>query len=144
MVRDYQAKKKGYSINDGWDYLKYVMGYGALGGALGGLVGRAFSGTSVAASISWKFYKATHYIGTSSYAIGRSFEEWFYKAYNIVNQQVRYAGYRFDAIFKNTIVELKNYNWSSYRSIIIAESNIRVCTAATARTWERSWTPAGA
>lgn len=67
------------------------------GGALGGVAGWAFSGTSVAASMSWAYYKATTYIGTTSYAIGRAFEKWFYKAYNVVNQQVSYKGFRFDA-----------------------------------------------
>lgn len=108
------AEKNGYCVSDGWDYLKYVMGFAALGGALGGVAGWAFAGTSLAANISWTVYKTTHVIGTTSYAIGHAFEEWFYKAYNVINKQVRYGGYRFDAIVNNSIVELKNYDWSKY------------------------------
>lgn len=66
--------------------------------------------------MSWAFYKATHIIGSTAYAIGHAFEDWFYKAYNVVDQQIRYAGYRFDAIYQNSIVELKNYNWDNYVS----------------------------
>ena len=116
IIGDRVARRKGYTINSGWDYLKYVMGYAAVGGALGGLAGWAFSGTSIAASMSWSYYKLTNYIASSSYAIGRAFEKWFYEAYNVVDQQVRYFGYRFDAIYNNTIVELKNYDWSKYNS----------------------------
>ena len=113
----YYAKNyKHLSQDDGWDYWKYVVFGGVGGGALGGLAGWAFAGTSVAASMSWTYYKATTYIGTSAYAIGRAFEKWFYKAYNVVDQQVRYHGYRFDAIYRNSIVELKNYTWSNYSS----------------------------
>ena len=35
----YKAKKAGYTINDGWKYLKYVIGYGAGGAAVGALIG---------------------------------------------------------------------------------------------------------
>ena len=54
----------------------------------------------------------------TTYAVGSDFEKWFYRAYNIVKQcqQVSHKGYRFDAIFKNSIVELKNYNWNNYSS----------------------------
>jgi RHS repeat-associated protein len=110
----YADKQNGLSPSDGWAYWKYVIYGGVGGGALGGLVGWAFAGTKVAASISWAYYKATTVIGTSSYAIGRAFEEWFYKAYNVVHQQVRYSGYRFDAVYNNSIVDLKNYDWSKY------------------------------
>ncbi len=110
----YRANKRGFSPSDGWSYWKYVVFGGVGGGALGGIAGWAFAGTNVAASISWTYYKATTAIGSSSYAIGRAFEKWFYKAYNVINQQIRYHGYRFDAIYKNSIVELKNYNWSRY------------------------------
>lgn len=112
----YAKHKKNLTPSDGWDYWKYVVFGGIGGGALGGVAGWAFSGTSVAASMSWAYYKATTYIGTTSYAIGRAFEKWFYKAYNVVNQQVSYKGFRFDAIYKNSIVKLKNYNWSNYSS----------------------------
>ena len=74
------------------------------------------AGTSAAASISWGYYKATTTIGTSAYAIGSAFEKWFYRAYNVVYKQVSYSGYRFDAIYKQSIVELKNYDWSKYSS----------------------------
>ena len=112
----YAKYRKNLSPSDGWEYWKYVVFGGIGGGVLGGLAGWAFAGSPVAASISWSYYKATTYIGTTSYAIGRAFEEWFYKAYNVVLQQIRYHGYRFDAIFQNSIVELKNYNWSCYSS----------------------------
>ena len=108
--------KKGLSPEDGWDYWKYVVFGGVGGGALGGLVGWAFAGSSAAASISWAYYKATTTIGTSAYAIGNAFEQWFKSAYNVVETQVKCGCYRFDAIFNNSIVELKNYNWSSYSS----------------------------
>ena len=112
----YAKHKKNLTPDDGWDYWKYVVFGGVGGGALGGVAGWAFAGTQVAATISWAYYKATTYIGTSAYAIGRAFEKWFYKAYSIIekNQQVRHGGFRFDAIFKNSIVELKNYTWSCY------------------------------
>ena len=114
----YAKHKKNLTPSDGWDYWKYVVFGGVGGGALGGLAGWAFAGTNAAASISWAYYKATNVIGTSAYAIGSAFEKWFYKAYDIIKQyqQVTYRGYRFDAIFKNSIVELKNYNWSKYSS----------------------------
>ena len=117
VIGDSVAKSNGYDIDDGWDYLQYVMGFAALGGALGGVVGWAFAGTKVAAAISWSVYKATTTIGTSAYAIGRAFEQWFYKAYNVTLQQIRHHGYRFDAIVKNSIVELKNYDWSKYSNL---------------------------
>jgi len=112
----YAKHVKDLTPDDGWAYWKYVVFGGVGGGALGGLVGWAFAGTKVAASISWAYYKATTTIGTSSYAIGNAFEKWFYKAYNVVHKQVSYGGYRFDAVLKNSIVELKNYNWSCYKS----------------------------
>ena len=112
----YAKHQKNLTPSDGWDYWKYVVFGGIGGGALGGVAGWAFAGTNVAASISWATYKATTAIGTSAYAIGRAFEKWFYQAYNVVNQQVRYCGYRFDAIFNQSIVELKNYDWSKYSS----------------------------
>jgi len=114
----YAKHKKNLTPSDGWDYWKYVVFGGVGGGALGGLAGWAFAGTNAAASISWAYYKATNVVGTSAYAIGSAFEKWFYKAYDIIKQyqQVTYRGYRFDAIFKNSIVELKNYNWSKYSS----------------------------
>ncbi len=114
----YAKHKKNLTPSDGWDYWKYVVYGGVAGGVLGGLAGWAFAGTNAAASISWAYYKATNVIGTSAYAIGSAFEKWFYRAYNIVKQcqQVSHKGYRFDAIFKNSIVELKNYNWSNYSS----------------------------
>ena len=92
-----------------------LVGVGS-GIAIGGLAGWALAGTKAAASISWAFYKATTTIGSTAYAIGHAFEDWFYNAYNVMNQQVRYAGCRFDAIYQNSIIELKNYNWSSYSS----------------------------
>ena len=112
----YAKNVKKLAPSDGWDYWKYVVFGGIGGGALGGLAGWAFAGTSAAATISWTYYKATTAIGTSAYAIGHAFEQWFYKAYNVVNQQIRYCGYRFDAIYRNSIVELKNYTWSCYSS----------------------------
>ena len=114
----YAKHKKNLTPSDGWDYWKYVVFGGIGGGVLGGLAGWAFAGTNAAASISWAYYKATNVVGTSAYAIGSAFEKWFYKAYDIIKQyqQVTYRGYRFDAIFKNSIVELKNYNWSKYSS----------------------------
>ena len=113
----YAKHIKGTTQNDGWDYWKYVVAGGAGGGLIGGLAGWAFAGTGAAASISWWYYKATTAIGTSAYAIGHAFEEWFYRTYNVVDQQVRYMGYRFDAIYNNYIVELKNYNWSNYSNL---------------------------
>jgi hypothetical protein len=107
---------KNLSPNDGWEYWKYVVFGGICGGALGGLVGWAFAGSAATATTTWATYKATTTIGTSSYAIGRAFEKWFYEAYGVVNQQVPHKGYRFDAIYKNSIVELKNYDWSKYKS----------------------------
>ena len=35
----YRADKNGYSPSDGWKYWKYVVGYGAVGGAIGALIG---------------------------------------------------------------------------------------------------------
>ena len=35
----YRADKNGYTPNDGWEYWKYVVGYGVVGGAIGALVG---------------------------------------------------------------------------------------------------------
>ena len=34
-----KAKKKGYTLDDGWQYWKYVVGYGVVGGAVGALIG---------------------------------------------------------------------------------------------------------
>ena len=116
---DHYAQQQGLTPEDGWAYWKYVVYGGVGGGILGGLAGWAFAGTSAAASISWSAYKATTAIGTSSYAVGNAFERWFYKAYNVAFnlRQVRFRGFRFDAIFKGSIVELKNYDWSKYSNI---------------------------
>ena len=70
---------------------------------------------SSSAAESWLEYKAAH-VATSSNAIGKVFEEWFYKTYNVACRQLSYANCRFDAIYNNAIVELKNYNWSKYSS----------------------------
>ena len=95
--------KLGY-VN--WNWVLIAAGGGAvLGGLVGWGIGAASASTALAKS--WLQYKAAH-IATSAYAIGRTFEEWFYKAYNVVHQQVRYASYRFDAIYQNSIIELKN------------------------------------
>ena len=103
--------KLGY-VN--WNWVLIAAGGGAvLGGLVGWGIGAASASTALAKS--WLQYKAAH-IATSAYAIGRTFEEWFYKAYNVVHQQVRYASYRFDAIYQNSIIELKNYDWSKYSS----------------------------
>ena len=101
-----------------WDWVLLGAGGGAvLGGLAGWGVGAALNAASASTALanSWLQYKAAH-IATRAYAIGRTFEEWFYKAYNVVHQQVRYASYRFDAIYQNSIIELKNYDWSKYSS----------------------------
>ncbi len=54
---------------------------------------------------------------TTSAALGRAFEEWFYKAYNITKtaQQVVIEGVgRVDAVVNGYIYELKNYSWDKY------------------------------
>ncbi len=75
---------------------------------------------------SWLYYKATS-AATSSAAIGRLFEQWFYIYNNIsskyqqISTTINGIKIRLDAIVNGRIIELKNYNWnnySSYKSII--------------------------
>jgi len=66
------------------------------------------------AKLSWEAYKAANLTGTSSYAIGRTFEQWFYQMNGIINQQVKIDSCRFDAVANGVIYELKNYDWSKY------------------------------
>ena len=111
LVGDQAARSNGLTPDDEWEYYKYVVLGGTVGCAVGAGVGY-LGGQAIASS--WAYYKATTTIGTSAYAIGHAFEEWFYKAYNVVEQQVRHAGYRLDAILNHYIIELKNYDWSKY------------------------------
>ena len=103
------------------------------GAAIGGVVG--LTGGAAAASIttgtalaptssviyaggSWAASSAAAGAG-SSYAIGSSFEKWYYKFYNIAKsaQQVVIKGIgRIDAFTKGKIIELKNYDWTKYAS----------------------------
>ena len=71
-----------------------------------------------AAADSWNLYRKTSSLGESSAALGRTFENWYYKANNIPKggQQVVHGGKRFDAVANNTIIELKNYDWNKYSS----------------------------
>ncbi len=117
------------------DWKWVAVGAGA-GGIVGGLCGwgvgsaiqaanaaaaaaaiNASAGVTISSSAaeSWLEYKASH-VATNSSAIGRIFEEWFYETYNVACRQLSYANCRFDAIYNNAIVELKNYNWSKYSS----------------------------
>lgn len=105
------AQAKGYTPDDGWDYFRELLFWGTVGAAAGSVVG--YGGAKVATS-TWAYYKATHTIGTSAYAIGRAFEEWYYKTHNIVSRQISVLSSRFDAISHGQIIELKNYNWSKY------------------------------
>ena len=103
------------------------------GAAIGGVVG--LTGGAAAASIttgtalaptssviyaggSWAASSAAAGAG-SSYAIGSSFEKWYYKFDNIAKsaQQVVIKGIgRIDAFTKGKIIELKNYDWTKYAS----------------------------
>lgn len=71
-----------------------------------------------AAADSWNLYRKTSSLGESSAALGRTFENWYYKENNIPKggQQVVHGGKRFDAVANNTIIELKNYDWNKYSS----------------------------
>lgn len=112
-----QAGLHGHTSEDGWAYWNYVVGYGVLGAACGAFCGYgvgSYMAASAASALSWSAYSATAQIGTSAYAIGHAFEEWFYKTYNVVQQQVACGNSRFDAILNNRIYELKNYDWSKY------------------------------
>lgn len=58
-------------------------------------------------------------VATSSAAIGRNFENWYYKVNKVAKsmQQVCIKGIgRVDAISKGKIIDCKNYNWSKYKS----------------------------
>lgn len=117
----------GAVVGGAASYVKYkqvkvswVVG-GAVIGTLVAAGGYWVYTTVKGAAAAWSAYKAAE-IGagaaTGSAAIGRMFEKFYYGFNNIAArfQQVVWKCFRFDAIFKNRIIELKNYDWSKYSS----------------------------
>jgi len=113
----------------------------ATGAAIGGVVGltggaaaaflatgsaTATTATVLAAGSSWAMTMAASGATTSA-AIGRTFEKWFYAFNNVAEkaQQVVVNGIgRVDAFTNGKIYELKNYDWSRYsQNQIISISN---------------------
>ncbi|MBE6589063.1 MAG: RHS repeat-associated core domain-containing protein [Ruminococcaceae bacterium] len=100
--------------------ISWIAG-GAIIGAL--LVGGGYwvYTTVKGAAATWSAYKAAQ-IGvgasTGSATVGRMFEKFYYEFNGIALkfQQVVWGNFRFDAIFKNRIIELKNYDWAKYGS----------------------------
>ena len=103
----------------------------AIGAAAGGIVGAA--GGAIIAGVSTGAWSASvssvllagsqwaqassSITSASSNSIGRAFEDWFYKFYNVARncRQVIVKGIgRIDAFANNSIYELKNYNWAKY------------------------------
>jgi hypothetical protein len=106
---------------------KNVAAGAAIGGATGLIGGAAASFVktgSIATSAHTVLTAGSNWTATmtasgatSSAAIGRTFEKWFYEFNNIGKsaQQIAIKGLgRVDAFSKGTIYELKNYNWSKY------------------------------
>ena len=104
--------------------VKWIVG-GAVIGMLVAAGGYWVYNTYYGALASWSAYKSAQ-IGAgasaSSATIGRMFEKFYYSFNNIASkcQQVVWKHFRFDAIFKGRIVELKNYDWTKYSSSQIA------------------------
>ena len=98
--------------------VKWIVG-GAVIGMLVAAGGYWVYNTYYGALASWSAYKSAQ-IGAgasaSSATIGRMFEKFYYSFNNIASkcQQVVWKHFRFDAIFKGRIVELKNYDWTKY------------------------------
>lgn len=93
----------------------WAVAGGAAAGALIGCGAGYLADKAVMAS-SWA--AAASAGGTSAAAVGRNFENWFYKFVNVAKsmQQVAVKGIgRLDAISKGKIIELKNYDWSKYK-----------------------------
>ena len=117
----------GVIIGGAASYVKYkkvkiswLVG-GAVIGALVAAGGYWVYTTVNGAATTWSVYKATQFgagASAGSAAIGRMFEKFYYNYNNIATkfQQVVWKNFRFDAIFKNRIIELKNYDWSKYSS----------------------------
>lgn len=100
--------------------ISWIAG-GAVIGALLAAGGYWVYTTVKGAAASWSAYKAAQAgagASMSSAAIGRMFEKFYYGFNNIGSkfQQVVWKNFRFDAIFKNRIIELKNYDWSKYNA----------------------------
>lgn len=100
--------------------ISWVVG-GAIIGALVAAGGYWVYTTVKGAAATWGAYKAAQIgtgVSTSSAAIGKMFEKFYYSFNNIATklQQVVWKNFRFDAIFKNRIIELKNYDWLKYSS----------------------------
>ena len=107
-----------------WD----SVGIGALAGGLlgmgGGAVAAYFATGAATASLTTVLSAGANRAtamaasgSTTSAAIGRTFEKWFYTFNNIEKkaQQVVVPGFgRVDAFVNGTIYELKNYDWSKY------------------------------
>ncbi len=105
--------------------ISWVAG-GAIIGAFIGATGTWAYTTFKGVAKSWLAYKAAQFSAGASAAsasIGRMFEQWYYN-YNKIGkafQQITYklsngSKVRLDAIFKGRIIELKNYDWSKYKS----------------------------
>ena len=79
----YQAKKAGYSIEDGWKYLKYVLGYGAGGAAAGALIGWGVgaAATAIGATLT---AGSSGTLGTVMYANWQQAEQAVRNAYKAV------------------------------------------------------------
>ena len=97
------------------------MTLGALAGAGLGWLYTTFKG----AAASWSAYKAAQISSgatISSSSIGSMFEKWYYgfnkigKGLQQVTKSINGKTFRFDAIKSGKIIELKNYDWSKYRS----------------------------
>ena len=115
-----------YAVNGEVDWKGVAIGAlvgGAVGLGGGALIALHTTGTALAtttqvlfAGAKWASALATSG-ATGSYALGRTFEKWFYKAYDIAKaaQQVAVKGIgRIDAFLNGRIYELKNYNWDKY------------------------------
>ena len=131
----------GAIVGGAASYVKYkkvnitwVAG-GAIIGALVAAGGYWVYTTVKGAAAAWSAYKAAQAgagAATGSAAIGRMFEKFYYVFNKIADkfQQVLWKAYRFDAIFKNKIIELKNYDWSKYSSSQIAYIAKQFCKQA--------------
>ena len=115
-----------YVVNGEVDWKDVAIGAlvgGAIGLGGGALIALHTTGTALAtttqvllAGAKWASALAASG-ATSSYALGNTFEKWFYKAHDIAKtaQQVVVNGIgRIDAFLNGRIYELKNYSWDKY------------------------------
>ena len=119
----HRASSKGYTIKDGWKYLKYVLGYGLAGSAAGALLGWGV-GAAASAIGTYLATGSGGTLGTVVYSSWQKAEQALRSAYNGISKafDTPFGRRIVDSYSKNIIREAK-YGYQGLSQFIQQEIN---------------------